>query len=73
MDIQSAIDALSRYGHLVASQAEAVMRQIMSGDATEAQIGAYLMALRMKGETIDEITGSGAGNAGGSQQGANHR
>ena len=58
MDIQSAIDALSRYGHLDANQAEAVMRQIMSGDATEAQIGAYLMALRMKGETIDEITGS---------------
>ena len=58
MDIQSAIDALSRYGHLDANQAEAVMQQIMTGDATESQIGAYLMALRMKGETIDEITGS---------------
>ena len=58
MDIQKAIDALSRYGHLNAEEAETVMRQIMTGGATEAQIGAYLMALRMKGETTDEITGS---------------
>ena len=58
MDIQAAIDAMSRYGHLNAKQAESVMRQIMTGGATEAQIGAYLMALRMKGETTDEITGS---------------
>ena len=58
MDIQQAIDGLSRYGHLSADEAESVMRQIMSGDASEAQIGAYLMALRMKGETTDEITGS---------------
>ena len=58
MDIQRAIDILSRYGHLDAEQAEAVMGQIMRGEATESQIGAYLMALRMKGETTDEITGS---------------
>ena len=58
MDIQGAIDTMSRYGHLNAEQAESVMRQIMTGGATEAQIGAYLMALRMKGETTDEITGS---------------
>lgn len=58
MNIQGAIDAMSRYGHLSAAQAESVMRQIMTGGATEAQIGAYLMALRMKGETTDEITGS---------------
>lgn len=58
MDIQRAIDVFSRYGHLEAEQAEAVMQQIMSGGATESQIGAYLMALRMKGETTDEITGS---------------
>ena len=58
MDIQKAIDILSRYGHLDAEQAEAVMGQIMRGEATESQIGAYLMALRMKGETTDEITGS---------------
>ena len=39
-------------------ESEAVMNQIMSGEATEAQIGGYLIALRMKGETVDEITGS---------------
>ena len=58
MDIQKAIDLLSRFGHLQDEEAEAVMNQIMTGGATEAQIGAYLMALRMKGETPDEITGS---------------
>lgn len=58
MDIQRAIELLSRFGHLQIEEAEAVMEQIMSGEATEAQIGAYLMALRMKGETPEEITGS---------------
>lgn len=58
MDIQRAIEVISRFGHLQEEEAEAVMHQIMSGDATEAQIGAYLMALRMKGETPEEITGS---------------
>ena len=58
MDIQRAIDILSRFGHLQADEAEAVTQQIMLGQATEAQIGAYLMALRMKGETTDEIVGS---------------
>lgn len=58
MTIQRAINILSRFGHLQIEEAEAVMQQIMSGDTTEAQIGAYLMALRMKGETPEEITGS---------------
>ncbi len=58
MDIQRAIDLLSRFGHLQEDEAEAVMNQIMSGEATDAQIAAYLMALRMKGETSDEIVGS---------------
>jgi len=58
MTIQNAIDVISRFGHLQETDAEEVMQQIMSGDATEAQIGAYLMALRMKGETLEEITGS---------------
>ncbi|GIK29432.1 MAG: anthranilate phosphoribosyltransferase [Chloroflexi bacterium OLB13] len=58
MDIQRAIDVIGRFGHLSVADAEAVMDQIMRGDATEAQIGAYLMGLRMKGETHDEITGS---------------
>jgi anthranilate phosphoribosyltransferase len=58
MDIQRAIDVLSRFGHLQGEEAEAVMNQIMSGGVTDAQIAAYLMALRMKGETQDEISGS---------------
>lgn len=58
MDIQRAIDILSRFGHLQVDEAEAVLHQIMAGEATDAQIGAYLMALRMKGETTDEIVGS---------------
>ena len=43
---------------LTAAQAEEAMNVIMTGQATPAQIGAYLVALRMKGETVDEITGS---------------
>jgi anthranilate phosphoribosyltransferase len=39
-------------------EAEAAMTIIMTGQATQAQIGAYLVALRMKGETVEEITGS---------------
>lgn len=58
MDIERAIDVISRFGHLQMNDAEAVMNQIMKGEATEAQIGAYLMGLRMKGETQNEITGS---------------
>lgn len=58
MDIQRAIDLIGRFGHLQVDEAEAVMNQIMRGEASEAQIGAYLMGLRMKGETQSEITGS---------------
>ena len=58
MDIQRAIDVTSRFGHLQVEEAEQVMNQIMRGEATDAQIGAYLMGLRMKGETQDEIVGS---------------
>lgn len=43
---------------LTAEEAEQAMNIIMTGQATQAQIGAYLVALRMKGETIPEITGS---------------
>ena len=43
---------------LSAKEAEQAMEVIMNGEATQAQIGGYLVALRMKGETVDEITGA---------------
>jgi anthranilate phosphoribosyltransferase len=43
---------------LSVQEAEEAMSIIMTGQATQAQIGGYLVALRMKGETVDEITGS---------------
>ena len=56
--IQQAIDLLGRFGQLQEAEAEAVMVEILQGQATSAQIGAYLMALRMKGESLSEIIGS---------------
>jgi anthranilate phosphoribosyltransferase len=47
-----------QFQNLTAEEAEMAMDIIMSGEATPAQIGAYAVALRMKGETIDEIVGS---------------
>ncbi len=44
--------------HLSMEEAEEAMKLIMSGQASDAQIGGYLVALRMKGETVEEITGS---------------
>ena len=43
---------------LAADEAETAFGIVMSGDATPAQIGAFLMALRVRGETVDEITGA---------------
>lgn len=56
--IKTAIGKVMKGESLADEEAEEVMSQIMAGEATPAQIGAYLMALRMKGETIEEITGS---------------
>lgn len=58
MDIQEAIELLVDARSLQREEMAAVMRQVMSGDATDAQIGALLVALRMRGETIDEIAGA---------------
>ncbi|MEM7028953.1 MAG: bifunctional anthranilate synthase component II/anthranilate phosphoribosyltransferase [Chloroflexota bacterium] len=56
--IQDALVKVMERKHLSDGEAETVMTQIMTGGATPAQIGAYLTALRMKGETVPEITGS---------------
>lgn len=56
--IKDAIAKLIDRQHLTEAEAEAAMQEIMEGQATPAQIAAYLTALRMKGETVDEITGS---------------
>lgn len=54
---QRAIHELFARRDLAREQADAAMSEIMRGEATEAQIGAFLAALRMKGETVDEISG----------------
>jgi anthranilate phosphoribosyltransferase len=48
---------ISQKKSLTADEAEAIMREIMSGKVQESQLGAFLIALSMKGETIEEITG----------------
>ena len=58
MDVQQALEQLVRGADLTSAEAQSVMNQIMRGAATDAQIGAYLTALRIKGESRDEIVGS---------------
>jgi anthranilate phosphoribosyltransferase len=55
MDIATAIARVVEQRDLTASEMESVMRSIMTGQATPAQIGGFLVGLRMKGETVDEI------------------
>lgn len=59
--IKEAILKLSKKENLTYEEAKAVMNEIMSGKATAVQMSSYLIALSMKGETIEEITGSAAG------------
>lgn len=56
--IKDAIAKLADRSDLSEKEAEEVMTEIMNGAATPAQIAAYLMGLRMKGETVEEIAGS---------------
>ncbi|MDS7933304.1 anthranilate phosphoribosyltransferase [Acinetobacter sp. V91_7] len=56
MNIQQALNHITKNIHLTQPQMEDIMRSIMQGEATEAQIGALMMGLRMKGESIDEMT-----------------
>ena len=55
MDMQGAIRAVTERRDLSDDEMRIVMRLIMTGEATMAQIGGFLVGLRMKGETIDEI------------------
>ena len=59
--IREAILSLSKKQDLTYETAETVMNEIMSGEASPVQMSAYLTALSLKGETIDEITGSAHG------------
>jgi anthranilate phosphoribosyltransferase len=58
VDIRTALARTVAGESLSEAEMEAVMRELMEGAATPAQIGALLIALRMKGETVDEITGA---------------
>ncbi len=58
MDIREALGHIAERRDLSTEDMTAVMRQIMSGGADNAQIGAFLMGMRLKGETIEEITGA---------------
>ena len=58
MNIQQALAKVVESENLSREEMAAVMRQVMSGEACDAQIGGLLVALRMKGESIDEIAGA---------------
>ena len=58
MDIKEALSRIVGQLDLSTEEMKAVMRQIMTGQCTDAQIGAFLMGMRMKSETIDEIVGA---------------
>ncbi len=55
MDMQAAIRATTEGRDLSGGEMTEVMRAIMTGEATPAQIGGFLIGLRMKGETVEEI------------------
>ncbi|WP_027859259.1 anthranilate phosphoribosyltransferase [Marinobacterium jannaschii] len=56
MDIKQAMATVVEGRNLSQDEMQAVMRQIMTGQCSDAQIGGFLVALRMKGETVAEIT-----------------
>ena len=58
MDIKQALARIADRQDLSLEEMQAVMSQIMTGAASDAQTGAFLMGLRMKGEALDEITGA---------------
>ena len=58
MNVQEAIRAVTERQDLSSQEMIDVMRRIMTGEATDAQIGGFLIGLRMKGETVDEVVGA---------------
>jgi anthranilate phosphoribosyltransferase len=58
MDIRQALALIAERRDLSLNDMKTVMGQIMNGEAGDAQIGAFLMGLRLKGESLDEITGA---------------
>lgn len=58
MNIQQALNTVVSGHDLSRADMASVMKSIMTGEATPAQIGGFLVALRMKGETVAEITGA---------------
>ena len=59
--IKEAIHKVFKKENLTYEEAEAVMNEIMEGEASAVQMSSYLTALSMKGETVEEITASAAG------------
>jgi anthranilate phosphoribosyltransferase len=55
--LTEAIDRVASGSDLSADDASAVLREVMAGEASEAQAAAFLIALRTKGETVDELVG----------------
>ena len=60
MNVQSALNEVINGGDLANDVMRAVMHDMMSGNMTDAQIGGFLVALRIKGETIEEISAAAA-------------
>ena len=58
MDIRVAVEKAVGHHNLTEGETQSVFSSIMDGEATPAQIAAFIVALRMKGETVDEITGA---------------
>jgi len=55
--VRGAIAQVMRGGSLTTAEAHAAMASVMDGEATQAQLAGLLLALRMRGETVDELTG----------------
>src|SRR5262245_8659119 len=58
VELKALIGQVATGAHLSREQAAAAFDSMMSGEATPSQMGGLLMALRVRGETVDEITGA---------------